>query len=144
MNKILNYIKYILYIASFILLFIFIKKYDVTFKQSYTTRFTIGLIIMIALLVITFILNIIDLIIFKRMSKLKSYNLLTIINLLSLIVITLITCYSNFIISNQLREYARGYYDIYGYKYFLFYANFIMILFAINIIYYVVNVKKYK
>lgn len=144
MNKILNYMKYILYIASYVLLFIFLKKYDVHFHRSYTTRVTFGLIVLLVLLFITFILNIIDLIIFRRVSKLKGYNFLTIINLLSLIAITIITCYSKFIISNSLRQYAKGYYDIYGYKYFLFYANFISVLFIINIIYYVVNVKKSK
>ena len=144
MNKILNYTKYLLYVLCFALIVIFIKKYDITFKSSYSTRFTIGLIILLILLFTTFILNIIDLIKFKKIRKLKGYNFLTIIDLISLIVILVITCYSKFIISNSLRQYAFRYYDIYGYKYFLFYANFISILFIINIVYYFVNIKKCK
>ena len=144
MNKILNYTKYVLYGICFILLFIFIKKYEVTFNYSYTTKVTVGLIIMLSLLFITFILNIIDLIKFKKVSKLNGYNILSIIDLLALIIITLITCYSKFIISNSVRDCAMRYYDIYGYKYFLFYSNFISLLLIINIVYYIVNVKKSK
>ena len=144
MNKILQFAKYLLYVICFILIFVFIKKYDLSFKESYTTKVTIGFIILLSLLFISFILNIIDLIKLKKLIKLKGYNFLTIIDLLSLIIILLITCYSKFIISNSLRQYAFRYYDIYGYKYFLFYANFISILFIINIVYYFVNIKKCK
>ena len=86
MNKILQFAKYLLYVICFILIFVFIKKYDLSFKESYTTRVTIGFIILLSLLFITFILNIIDLIKLKKLIKLKGYNFLTIIDLLSLII----------------------------------------------------------
>ncbi|MBR5662445.1 MAG: hypothetical protein IKX00_02195 [Bacilli bacterium] len=143
MNKILNIIKYVLFITSFLLIIYFIKEYNLRGKDE-IIKFTFRFITTITLLCIVFILNIIDLIKIKKINKLKCYNILTIIDLTFIIFILIRTLFDKSIVSNQLRTEFYGYYNRYGFQYFMFYCIFIIILLILNIAYFIVNTKRIK
>lgn len=143
MNKILKYTKYALYILSVTFIVTFIIRYKVKINGDYTPV-TPGLLFMIILLLVTLVLNIIADIKKKKVSNIKGYHILTITNLITLIFIYGRTIFDKNIISNVLRGIDYNWYDIYGYKYCLFYSNFISLLFILNIIYYIANAKKCK
>ena len=143
MNKILKYTKYALYIVSIIFFITFVIRYKVKINGDYTPV-TPGLFFMIILLLVTLILNIVADKKKKKVSNLKGYHILTITNLLTLVFIYGRAIFDKNIISNVLRGIDYNWYDIYGYKYCLFYSNFISLLFILNIIYYIANAKKCK
>lgn len=143
MNKILKYTKYALYVLSVTFIVTFIIRYKVKINGDYTPV-TPGLFFMIVLLLVTLVLNIIADIKKKKVSNIKGYHILTITNLITLIFIYGRTIFDKNIISNVLRGIDYNWYDIYGYKYCLFYSNFISLLFILNIIYYIANAKKCK
>lgn len=143
MNKILKYTKYALYILSVVFIVTFIIRYKVKINDNYTPV-TPGLFFMIVLLLVTLILNIVADKKKKKISNIKGYHILTITNLITLIFIYGRTIFDKNIISNVLKGVAYDWYDIYGYKYCLFYSNFISLLFILNIIYYIANAKKCK
>ena len=143
MNKILKYTKYALYIVSIIFFITFVIRYKVKINGDYTP-ITPGLFFMIILLLVTLILNIVADKKKKKVSNLKGYHILTITNLLTLVFIYGRAIFDKNIISNVLRGIDYNWYDIYGYKYCLFYSNFISLLFILNIIYYIANAKKCK
>lgn len=143
MNKILKYTKYALYILSVTFIVTFIIRYKVKINGDYTPV-TPGLLFMIILLLVTLVLNIIADIKKKKVSNIKGYHILTITNLITLIFVYGRTIFDKNIISNVLRGIDYNWYDIYGYKYCLFYSNFISLLFILNIIYYIANAKKCK
>lgn len=141
MNKVLKYLKYALYILSVTFIVTFIIRYKVKFNGDYTS-FTPGLFFMIIVLLVTLVLNIVADKKRKKVSNIKGYHILTITNLLTLVFIYGRAIFDKSIISNVLRGVANDWYDIYGYKYCLFYSNFISLLFILNIIYYIANAKK--
>ena len=143
MNKTLKYTKYALYIVSIIFFITFVIRYKVKINGDYTPV-TPGLFFMIILLLVTLILNIVADKKKKKVSNLKGYHILTITNLLTLVFIYGRAIFDKNIISNVLRGIDYNWYDIYGYKYCLFYSNFISLLFILNIIYYIANAKKCK
>jgi len=143
MNKILKYTKYALYILSVTFIVTFIIRYKVKINGDYTTV-TPGLFFMILLLLVTLVLNIVADKKKKKVSNINGYHILTITNLLTLVFIYGRTIFDKNIISNVLKGVAYDWYDIYGYKYCLFYSNFISLLFILNIIYFIANAKKCK
>ncbi|MBR5662443.1 MAG: hypothetical protein IKX00_02185 [Bacilli bacterium] len=144
MNKILKYVKYTLYVVSVCLFITFVIRYKLKLSGSFDTQFTLGLALMIVLLLVTLTLNIITDVKKKKISNLNGYNFLTIMNLLTLIFIYGRTIFDKNIVSNVLRGIAYDWYNIYGYKYCLFYSNFISLLFVLNIIYFIANAKTHK
>ena len=143
MNKVLNVIKYVLFILSIFLIVYFIKEYDLTGKNI-EIKFELTFIITMSLLSIVFILNIIDMIKIKKVNKLKGYNILTIIDLLTIVFIFVRTLFDKSIVSNQLRHVYLGYFNRYGFRYCMFYCIIINILLILNILYFIINIKKFN
>lgn len=143
MNKLLCLIKYLLFLVSALLIIYFIKEYHL-FRKEEITKFNFTFIVTISLFIIIFILNIIDLIRIKKINKLNGYNILSIVDLMTIIFIFGRTLFDKSIVSNQLKDIFYGYYDIYGFKYCMFYCTIINILLILNIIFIIINIKKTK
>ena len=143
MNKLLCLIKYLLFLVSAILIVYFIKEYHL-FRKEDITKFNFTFILTISLFIIIFIFNIIDLIKLKKINKLNGYNILSIIDLITIVFIFCRTLFDKSIVSNQLKDIFYGYYDIYGFKYCMFYCAIINILLVLNLVFIIINIKTTK
>ena len=139
MNKILQILKYVLFITSIVLFVIFLNKYK-TFDKNYSYDFmNLTFIIMTLLFVIVFTCNIVGLFKKDSFTKTINYSIITITPLLTMVIISLRSLYDKTIATNL---YSKN--DIYtdysfGYNYMELYLKFVIVLFILNIVYLIYN-----
>lgn len=137
MNKILQIIKYILYIISIALFIVFIHKYGLS-DDTWLAVIVTGL-----LLLLTLRINIGGLFKKNSFTNTISYSIITIAPLLTIILIFFRSLYDKTITNNLYPKnsiYAVSSFGIENYM--AFYLIFIIILFILNIIYVIYNCKK--
>ena len=137
MNKILEVIKYILYVISIVFFSMFICKYGLDEKSG------ISVIITVILLIVTLRINIGSLFMKNGFRKTAGYSIMTIIPLLTLIITSFRSLYDKAIVINANIENSLSATSSFNADvYMSFYLKVVIVLFILNIVYLIYNTKK--